>query len=71
MGRQLADNVEGAPSIRTFAMISPTSHYGQLGRMTCNISGAGRQFLSQLIEDQKRKVSGLTPSYLYRRRKLK
>jgi hypothetical protein len=39
--------------------------------MSFRIRGEGRQFLSQLIEDRKSKVSGLTPHYSYYRRKPK
>jgi hypothetical protein len=39
--------------------------------MSFKISGEGRQFLSQLIEDRNSKVSGSAPRYLYHRRKLK
>jgi hypothetical protein len=40
-------------------------------RVTFKISGREKPFLSQLAEDQKSKVSGLTPRYLYRKGKLK
>jgi hypothetical protein len=52
-------------------MISPTSHRGQWSRVSFKIIGGERRFLSQLTEDQKNKVSGLTPRYLYNRGKPK
>jgi hypothetical protein len=67
----LAVIVAGAPTTRTFTAMSPTSHYGQWHRMSFKISSEGRQSLSQHAEDQKSKVSSLTPHYLYHRRKLK
>jgi hypothetical protein len=48
-----------------------TSHHGQWGGVSFKISGEEMRFLSQLTEDQKSKVSGLTPRYLYRRGKMK
>jgi hypothetical protein len=61
----------GALTIRTFATISPTSHYGQRGRISLKISGKRRQSLSQLIEDQENKVISSTPHHLYHTRKPK
>jgi hypothetical protein len=63
--------VVGAPTVRTFDMISSTSHHGQWGGVSFKISGEERQFQSQLTEDKKSKVSGSAPHYLYHRRKLK
>jgi hypothetical protein len=56
----------GAPAASTFAVISPTSHHGQWCVATFKINGEERQFLSQLAEDQKSKVSASAPRYLYR-----
>jgi hypothetical protein len=61
----------GAPATSMFAMISPTSHHGQWSEASFKISGEERQFLSQLAEDQKSKVSNSAPRYLYHRGKPK
>jgi hypothetical protein len=61
----------GAPAVRTFAMISPTSHHKQWSEVSFEINGEERQFLSSLTGDQKSMVSGLGPRYLYCRGKPK
>jgi hypothetical protein len=71
IGWRLAVITTGAPAIGMFTMVSPTGHHGQQSRESFNISGEERQFSSQLIEDQKSKVSDSAPHYLYHRGKLK
>jgi hypothetical protein len=65
--RRLAAIAVGAPTARTFAVISPTSHHRQWSGASFKINDEERQFLSQLTEDQKCKVSDSAPHYLYRR----
>jgi hypothetical protein len=57
MGQQLAMIMVGAPTARTFVMISLTSHHRKWSGATFKISGEERRFLSQITEDQKSKVS--------------
>jgi hypothetical protein len=40
--------------IRMSAMVSPANHYGRQNRVSFKIINGERQFLSQLVEDQKR-----------------
>jgi hypothetical protein len=69
--QRLAVMAAGTPATGTFTMVSPTSHHGQWSRASFKIGGEERQFPSQLTQDQKSKVSGLAPRYLYHRGKLK
>jgi hypothetical protein len=71
LARRLAVIMVGVPVARTFTVISPTSYHGQWSGASFKISGVERQFLYQLVEDQKSKVSGSAPRYLYRRGKPK
>jgi hypothetical protein len=71
MGWRLAAIEAGAPTAGTFTVISPTSHHEQSSGVTFKINGEERRFISQLAKDQKSKVSGSTPRYLYHRGKLK
>jgi hypothetical protein len=57
----------GASATWTFAMISPTSHHGQWSEASFKISCEERRFPSQLAKDQKIKVSGSAPHFLYHR----
>jgi hypothetical protein len=68
---RLAAIAAGTPASSTFAMISPTRHHGQRSGVSFKISGEERRLLSQLIKDQKSKMSGSAPRYLYHRGKLK
>jgi hypothetical protein len=61
----------GAPAAGTSATLQPTSHHGQRSRASFKISVRKRRFLPQLTDDQKSKVSGLTPCHLYHGGKLK
>jgi hypothetical protein len=71
VGRRSVVIMVGAPITGTFAMVSPTSHHGRRSKASFKIGGGERQFPSQLTEDQKSKVSSLTPHCLYHRGKLK
>jgi hypothetical protein len=46
-------------------MVTPTSHHGQWSGASFKINGEERRFMFQLAEDQKSKLSGSTPHYLY------
>jgi hypothetical protein len=59
--------VAGAPTAVTFIVVSPTSQHGQRSRASFKVGGEERRFLSQVDEDQKSKVSGSVPRYLYLR----
>jgi hypothetical protein len=61
----------GAPASGTSAIITLTSHREQRSRVSFRINGKERRFSSELVEDQKYKVSGSTPRYLYSRGKRK
>jgi hypothetical protein len=71
MGWRLAAIAVGTPTASTFTVISPTRHHGQQSGVSFKIRGEERLFLSQLTEDQKSKMSGLAPCYLYHRGKPK
>jgi hypothetical protein len=59
--------VMGAPAMGTSAIVTPTSHRRQWSRVSFQISSREMQFLSNLTEDQKSKVSSSTPPCLYHR----
>jgi hypothetical protein len=52
-------------------MVSPTSHHGRKSRACFKIGGEEMRFPSQLVEDQKSKVSYSTHRCLYHRGKPK
>jgi hypothetical protein len=71
MGRRLEAIMAGTPTASTFVVVSPTIHHGQWSGVSFKINGEERQLLSQLAKDQKSKISGLAPRYLYHRGKPK
>jgi hypothetical protein len=71
MGWWLEAIAVGASVANKFAVIAPTSHHRQWSGASFKISDEERRFPSHQVEDQKSKVSGLAPHFLYRRGKLK
>jgi hypothetical protein len=67
MGWQWAAIMVRAPTTRTLAVVSPTSHHEQWSGVSFKVSGNERRFLSQLIKDRKSKGSTLASRYLHHR----
>jgi hypothetical protein len=61
----------GAPVVGAFTIISLTSDHRQQSCANFKIGGKERRFPPQLTKDQKSKVRGLAPRYLYHRGKPK